>query len=53
VIRLHLILLAVILSANAVAQPIAPRVVSGMRWRMIGPFRGGRTRAVDGVAGPR
>ena len=26
------------------------RVTSDMRWRMIGPFRGGRTRALAGVA---
>jgi photosystem II stability/assembly factor-like uncharacterized protein len=35
------------------AQPSAPefssRIVGGMQWRMIGPFRGGRTRAVSGV----
>ena len=51
-IRLHLVLLAVVLGAEAVAQPIAPASFQEMRWRMIGPFRGGRGRAVAGVAGP-
>lgn len=32
------------------AQESAPDL-SGLRWRMIGPFRGGRTIAVSGVAG--
>jgi photosystem II stability/assembly factor-like uncharacterized protein len=45
-------LMAVALSATlapmaAVAQSASP--MPDMRWRMIGPFRGGRTRAVAGV----
>ncbi len=45
-------LMAVALSATlvpmaAVAQSTSP--MPDMRWRMIGPFRGGRTRAVAGV----
>jgi photosystem II stability/assembly factor-like uncharacterized protein len=31
-------------------EPAMARVASEMKWRMIGPFRGGRTRAVTGVA---
>ncbi|PYV67686.1 MAG: glycoside hydrolase, partial [Acidobacteria bacterium] len=31
------------------AQQIFPNMFQEMRWRMIGPFRGGRTRAVAGV----
>ncbi len=31
------------------AQQFPPAMYQGMRWRMIGPFRGGRTRAVSGV----
>lgn len=31
-------------------RPAMERVDSAMKWRMIGPFRGGRTRAVAGVA---
>ncbi len=33
----------------AFAQQVPENTYSGMRWRMIGPFRGGRTRAVAGV----
>jgi len=31
------------------AQQYSPTLYQEMRWRMIGPFRGGRTRAVAGV----
>jgi photosystem II stability/assembly factor-like uncharacterized protein len=33
------------------AQPLGPELYSGLRWRMIGPFRGGRTVAATGVPG--
>ncbi len=32
-------------------RPIPHRLFQDMRWRMIGPFRGGRTRALAGVPG--
>ncbi len=35
--------------ACAGAQGFSPTMYSGMRWRLIGPFRGGRTVAVSGV----
>ena len=35
----------------AVAQPYDASLYSGLRWRMIGPFRAGRVNAVSGVAG--
>lgn len=31
------------------AQPVDPALLNGLRWRCIGPFRGGRTVAVCGV----
>ena len=31
--------------------PVPPALYSGLRWRMIGPFRGGRVNAVSGVSG--
>jgi photosystem II stability/assembly factor-like uncharacterized protein len=31
------------------AQQFSPKLYEGMRWRSIGPFRGGRTVAVSGV----
>jgi photosystem II stability/assembly factor-like uncharacterized protein len=33
------------------AQQLQPNTLQEMHWRMIGPFRGGRTRAVAGVPG--
>src|SRR5208337_3526678 len=36
---------------SAVAQPIPAAVYSGLKWRLIGPFRGGRVIAVAGVSG--
>src|SRR5436309_15386278 len=32
-------------------DPIAPGLLSGMVWRNLGPFRGGRISAVSGVIG--
>jgi photosystem II stability/assembly factor-like uncharacterized protein len=37
----------------ALAQQVDPDVLKGMRWRLIGPFRGGRSVAVAGVVGQR
>jgi photosystem II stability/assembly factor-like uncharacterized protein len=44
------ILVSVLLPAVGRSQQLDPAVYSGMRWRMIGPFRGGRSNAVSGVA---
>ena len=33
------------------SDPVAPEILSGLTWRNIGPFRGGRSAAVTGVAG--
>jgi hypothetical protein len=33
------------------AQPLAPELLHGLRWRLIGPHRGGRVTAVAGIAG--
>jgi photosystem II stability/assembly factor-like uncharacterized protein len=38
------------LSIHSQQQP-DPSLYSGLRWRMIGPFRGGRVNAVSGVTG--
>ncbi len=53
--RLHRMFLAIVLLAS-VAGPAASadfdaRLFSNLRWRMIGPFRGGRVLAVTGVPG--
>ncbi len=41
----------VFLTIAAIAQPIPPELVNGLKWRLIGPFRGGRAVAVAGVPG--
>ena len=33
------------------AATVDPSLYSGLKWRMIGPFRGGRVDAVSGVPG--
>jgi photosystem II stability/assembly factor-like uncharacterized protein len=35
----------------ASAQQVSPGLYQDMRWRMIGPFRGGRTVAITGIPG--
>jgi photosystem II stability/assembly factor-like uncharacterized protein len=42
-------LLAAGAATSALTQPFPEATYQGLRWRMIGPFRGGRTRAVAGV----
>ena len=42
-------LLATVLLTPALAQPADPALLQGLRWRCIGPFRGGRTVAAEGV----
>src|SRR5262245_30862955 len=49
---LIIVLLASLLTAsNAGAQQPDPSLYSGLRWRMLGPFRAGRVNAVSCVAG--
>jgi photosystem II stability/assembly factor-like uncharacterized protein len=38
-------------SLFVVGQQVDPSLYSGLRWRMIGPFRGGRTVSVAGIEG--
>ena len=52
--RLPLCILALVIlapSISAIAQPVPPELFSGLKWRLIGPFRGGRVVAVAGVSG--
>src|SRR2546425_1089385 len=45
-------LLGTVLTQKRIATPIIPpEIYSAMRWRMIGPHRGGRVLAVRGVRG--
>ena len=43
------LLLLSIAASLAIAQPFDAKYLAGMRWRSIGPYRGGRTRAAAGV----
>ncbi|HEX3093186.1 MAG TPA: hypothetical protein VHW72_11220, partial [Candidatus Angelobacter sp.] len=43
--------LLVLFSCLAFSQQLDPGLYNGLRWRMIGPHRGGRTIAVSGVEG--
>ncbi len=38
-------------AVSMVAQAVPPELFNGLRWRLIGPFRGGRAVAVAGVPG--
>ncbi len=52
--RLTLAMAALLAAASAlplVAEPVPSSLYQEMHWRMIGPFRGGRTRALAGVPG--
>src|SRR5574341_2070892 len=40
-----------LLCAAAGAQQYDQKLFSGMKWRLVGPFRGGRVLAVTGVVG--
>ena len=44
-----LVAAGLLLAAGSFSQTIDPAFFSGLRWRMIGPFRGGRVLAVSGV----
>jgi len=48
---LILLIIAIFSVLPADAQQPDPSLYSGLRWRMIGPFRGGRVNAVSGVVG--
>jgi photosystem II stability/assembly factor-like uncharacterized protein len=50
-VRLIALLFVLSLAALSVAGTVAPQLFSDMKWRMIGPFRGGRAVAVGGVPG--
>src|SRR2546427_11067647 len=39
-------------SAAPRSGPVDPRLLSGLVWRNLGPFRGGRISAVSGAIGP-
>ncbi len=48
---LLVILVSFMVLTSAAEQPIPNELYSGLKWRLIGPFRGGRVVAVAGVPG--
>ncbi len=47
-----LLVTAIFVASGAiVAQTVSPELFGGLKWRLIGPFRGGRAVAVAGVPG--
>lgn len=50
-VRFVPVFVLLVLSSFGFAQQIDPSLYSGLRWRMIGPHRGGRTIAVSGIEG--
>jgi photosystem II stability/assembly factor-like uncharacterized protein len=50
-LRLRLVVFGILLASvtPAIAQQFNPDLFKSLHWRSIGPFRGGRTRAVAGV----
>ncbi len=49
--RARRFLLACVLPLVLAAQTVPEKLFDGLRWRLIGPFRGGRTEAATGVPG--
>src|SRR3974390_3896278 len=43
--------LGVVGCAGMWAQAVSPALYGGLQWRLIGPFRGGRSVAVSGIPG--
>jgi photosystem II stability/assembly factor-like uncharacterized protein len=50
-VALSIVLLVAGAASMAAQQPAASRVFAELHWRAIGPFRGGRTKAITGVPG--
>src|SRR5437016_98894 len=52
VLLVAVLTLAVAEAEQADKRPFAPEFFKAMKWRSIGPYRGGRVTAASGVAGP-
>src|ERR1700739_561014 len=48
---LNLLLLSFFFLPALMAQQVSPELLHGLKWRLIGPYRGGRVTAVAGIAG--
>src|SRR6202034_253310 len=49
--RIVFLFFLVLPAGTATGQTVSAELVSGLTWRLIGPFRGGRVVAVAGVPG--
>jgi photosystem II stability/assembly factor-like uncharacterized protein len=47
----HILISLFLFAISSAAQTVPPELFSGLKWRLIGPFRGGRVVAVAGVPG--
>src|ERR1700675_2382386 len=47
----YLVVFLVTLGLSCAAQSFPGQLFAGMKWRTVGPYRGGRTRACAGVPG--
>ncbi len=47
----RLLVAGVVLLGVSAATPIRPDLLSGLKWRNVGPFRGGRISATSGAVG--
>ncbi|MGB8987390.1 MAG: hypothetical protein WCC37_12370, partial [Candidatus Sulfotelmatobacter sp.] len=47
----HLSITTILLATGMIGQSVSPELLNGLKWRLIGPFRGGRAVAVAGVPG--
>jgi photosystem II stability/assembly factor-like uncharacterized protein len=50
-VKFRVLLLALPVLAPLLAQPVDPNLYAGIRWRLIGPFRGGKATMASGVPG--
>jgi len=51
VTRITALCASLFLALPATAQTVAPQLFSDLQWRLIGPFRAGRSVAVSGIPG--
>jgi photosystem II stability/assembly factor-like uncharacterized protein len=49
--RVPALIITLVAAASLQASQFGPALYAGMRWRQVGPFRGGRVSAVAGVIG--
>ncbi|HEX7421891.1 MAG TPA: glycosyl hydrolase [Thermoanaerobaculia bacterium] len=51
IVRRLIVGLVVFVASFAAAQTVPDTLFNGMKWRQVGPFRGGRSEAVTGIPG--